>query len=175
MRPVVRDEKTDVRSIVSHNTIVEQGKSLIERILFIWENKRTDSWKWKCVDSHLSHQCILMLLILLITRVGPTSYEAFISKYYSNTSAFQLRDMTIKYPSHCSRYHPLSVTQNILTYDDVNHICIYLFSVWQWPLSLTWFSISPSAAYMRQWIGSALVQIMATGAKPFPKPVLWYC
>ena len=37
---------------------------------------------------------------------------------------------------------------------------------------------SPSAAYMRQWIGSALVQIMACrlfGAKPSSKPVLGYC
>ena len=38
--------------------------------------------------------------------------------------------------------------------------------------------ISPSAAYMRQWIGSALVQIMAcrlVGAKPLSKPILGYC
>ena len=36
----------------------------------------------------------------------------------------------------------------------------------------------PSAAYMRQWIGSALVQVMASrllGAKPLSKPVLGYC
>ena len=35
-----------------------------------------------------------------------------------------------------------------------------------------------SAAYMRQWIGSALVQIMACrlfGAKPLSKPMLGYC
>ena len=38
-------------------------------------------------------------------------------------------------------------------------------------------SSSPSAAYMRQWIGSALVQIMAChlfGAKPLSKPMLGY-
>ena len=39
-------------------------------------------------------------------------------------------------------------------------------------------SYPPSAAYMRQWIGSALVQIMACrlfGAKPLSKPTLGYC
>ena len=38
---------------------------------------------------------------------------------------------------------------------------------------------SPSAAYMRQWFGSALVQVMACrlfGAKPLLlEPVLTYC
>ena len=41
------------------------------------------------------------------------------------------------------------------------------------------FNLSPlSAAYMGQWIRSALVQIMACrlfGAKPFSKPMLEYC
>ena len=39
-------------------------------------------------------------------------------------------------------------------------------------------SFPPSAAYMRHWIGSALVQIMACrlfGAKPLSKPMLGYC
>ena len=39
-------------------------------------------------------------------------------------------------------------------------------------------SSPPSAAYLRQWIGSALVQIMAChlfGAKPLSKPLLGYC
>ena len=42
-----------------------------------------------------------------------------------------------------------------------------------------WINPSPpSAAYMRQWIGSTLVQIMASGlygTKPLSKPVLGYC
>ena len=36
----------------------------------------------------------------------------------------------------------------------------------------------PSAAYMRRWIGSALVQVMACrlfGAKPLSKPMQGYC
>ena len=36
----------------------------------------------------------------------------------------------------------------------------------------------PSAAYMRQWIRSALFQVMARrlfGAKPLPEPMLAYC
>ena len=39
-------------------------------------------------------------------------------------------------------------------------------------------SSQPSAAYMRQWIGSALIQIMACrllGAKPLAKPTLGNC
>ena len=39
-------------------------------------------------------------------------------------------------------------------------------------------SSPPSATYMRQWIGSALVQIMACrlfGAKPLSKPILGFC
>ena len=39
-------------------------------------------------------------------------------------------------------------------------------------------SSSPSATYMRQWIGSTLVQIMAfrfVGAKPISEPMLEYC
>ena len=42
------------------------------------------------------------------------------------------------------------------------------------PLNLS----PPSAAYIRQWIGSALVQIMACrlfGTKPLSKPMLGYC
>ena len=38
--------------------------------------------------------------------------------------------------------------------------------------------IPPSAAYMRQWTLSALVQVMAChllGAKPLPEPILTYC
>ena len=39
-------------------------------------------------------------------------------------------------------------------------------------------SYPPSAAYMHQWTGSALVQVMACrlfGAKPLPEPMLTYC
>ena len=46
---------------------------------------------------------------------------------------------------------------------------------------LTYFGyqlISPSVVYMRQWIGSALFQVMAwrrKGDKPLPAPMLIYC
>ena len=39
-------------------------------------------------------------------------------------------------------------------------------------------SSPPSTTYMRQWTGSALVQVMACrlfGAKPLPEPMLIYC
>ena len=45
--------------------------------------------------------------------------------------------------------------------------------------SSLWFNSSPpSAAYMRQWVGSALIQIMACrlfGARPLSKQMLGYC
>ena len=48
---------------------------------------------------------------------------------------------------------------------------------------IQWFIIIfnsslPSAVYMRQWIGSAFVQIIACRqlvANPLSKPTLWYC
>ena len=39
-------------------------------------------------------------------------------------------------------------------------------------------SSSPIATYMRQWTGSALIQVMACrlfGAKPLPEPMQSYC
>ena len=45
-------------------------------------------------------------------------------------------------------------------------------------LNLNTQSYPPSAAYMCQWIGSSLVQVMACrllGAKPLPEPMLPYC
>ena len=48
-----------------------------------------------------------------------------------------------------------------------------------WTWNLTAINLSPpSAAYMRQWIVTALVQMMACrlfGAKPSSKPMLGYC
>ena len=49
--------------------------------------------------------------------------------------------------------------------------------IWQ-SIKLTINSSPPSAAYMRQWAGSALVQVMACrvlDAKPLPEPMLTYC
>ena len=64
---------------------------------------------------------------------------------------------------------------------------VWLMMGRHWFRSMTWcrtddkplFSSSlPCAAYMRQWIGSAWVQIMACrlfGTKPLAKPMLDYC
>ena len=51
---------------------------------------------------------------------------------------------------------------------------------WVWSMARSTYvnSSPPSSAYMRQWIRSALVQIMACrlfGDKPLSKPVLGYC
>ena len=53
--------------------------------------------------------------------------------------------------------------------------CLNYFELIQLPLII---SSHPSATYMRQWIGSALIQVMACrlfGAKPLPEPMLAYC
>ena len=50
------------------------------------------------------------------------------------------------------------------------------FEVTQWNIPVN--SFPSSVAYMCQWTGSALVQIMAChlfGAKPLPDPILTYC
>ena len=48
-----------------------------------------------------------------------------------------------------------------------------------WPACTGVNASPPSATYMRQWIGSALVQIIMAcrlfGAKPLSKPMLVYC
>ena len=56
--------------------------------------------------------------------------------------------------------------------------CARLLSYIDMTFTLTINSSPPSAAFMHQWIGSALVQIMACrlfGAKPVSKPMLCYC
>ena len=48
-------------------------------------------------------------------------------------------------------------------------VCVFIIVINSYP---------PSAAYIRQWTGSALVQVMACrlfGAKPLPEPMLAYC
>ena len=56
-----------------------------------------------------------------------------------------------------------------------------MWGVWSWInilMSMIIDSYFPSAAYMRQWFGSALAQIMTCrlfGAKPLPEPKLVYC
>ena len=59
--------------------------------------------------------------------------------------------------------------RNISAHVDTQ-ICCYISGVFN--------LIPPTAAYMRQWIGSALVQIMACrlfGAKPLSETMLGYC
>ena len=64
----------------------------------------------------------------------------------------------------------------------VNRVCVYIYVyiyIYIYTHSNTVKThLPPSAAYMRQWIGSALVQIMACrlfGAKPLSESVLTYC
>ena len=56
---------------------------------------------------------------------------------------------------------------------------IYIFyNFWAIPRGRPFNSSPPSAAYMRRWTGSALVEVMACrrfGAKPLLEPMLAYC
>ena len=71
------------------------------------------------------------------------------------------------------------------TQRNFNKTEVYFMAVHLWISPAKWQpfcsdpsnSSPPSAAYMRRWIGSALVQIMACrlfGAKPLSKPMLGY-
>ena len=66
--------------------------------------------------------------------------------------------------------------QAIIVYNEFD---IYIFKITTTSLRGQWVkSFPPSAEYMHQKIGSALVQIMAChlfGAKPSPEPMLLYC
>ena len=58
------------------------------------------------------------------------------------------------------------------------HIFVHTMEVCNKPIIIIINSSPPSAAYMRPWTSSALVQIMAcrlSGAKPLPEPMLPYC
>ena len=65
--------------------------------------------------------------------------------------------------------HKWPVTWKMFPFDDVIMIALDVSQINSSP---------PSAAYMRRWIGSGLVQVMACrlfGAKPLPQPMFAYC
>ena len=75
-------------------------------------------------------------------------------------------------------------TKKSCTWTKQFFVTVFFLLIWResinpWCNNLNVFNSSPpSAAYMPQWIGSALVQIMAYrlfGAKPFSKPMMDYC
>ena len=72
---------------------------------------------------------------------------------------------------------PFYFTYFLKSYTYTEHIYICLITLYENEINPHYPLISPSAAYMRHWIRSVLVQIMAcrlVGAKPLPKPVLGY-
>ena len=92
--------------------------------------------------------------------------------------------------SHYDNLHYLFNLYEVGSIYDVKQFWYLLWFVVKYPwLFFAWMSTHigrqivfnscpPTAAYMRQCIGSALVQILACrlfGAKPLPKPVLGYC
>ena len=77
-------------------------------------------------------------------------------------------------------WSPLSPPERLMTQCQTSGKVIYIhIYVCQLDHQKQIFNSSPpSDAYMRQWIGSVLVQIMAWrlfGAKPFSEPMLGYC
>ena len=74
----------------------------------------------------------------------------------------------IRFLIHCNTIQAIAATLKIR---------IFFFSNGTRPFE-QFNSYPPSAAYMRQWIGSVLIYIMACrlfGAKPLSKPVLGHC
>ena len=109
-----------------------------------------------------------------------SQYSLFSPKYWKQTLKTQL--LSLKY----SNDTPIESLSNWLEW--LFWKWFYKFIVW-----IIWCfcqcnvlsnnhcstnSSPPSAAYMRQWVGSSLVQVMASrlfGAKPLPEPMLAYC
>ena len=81
-------------------------------------------------------------------------------------------------------YHSLALRHR---YHGCYHVCTCVWVGIYWVRHILalllcdagWVNSSPpSAAYMRQWTGSALVRVIACrlfGAKPLPEPMLTYC
>ena len=122
---------------------------------------------------------------------------AFWTKYHG-------RKIEISYQQHFWRYHAIisiniSTTVTIVIF--VVRFVIIMAIIFaslpslnycqdisvnsKWPLNLAkWRTVAlehdypPSAAYMRQWTGSSLIQVIACrmfGAKSLPEPILVYC
>ena len=73
-------------------------------------------------------------------------------------------------------YNDLSRNTNIFLHENEFQNGCAMFTILVQPHCVN--SSPPSATNMRQWIGSALVQMMAWclfGAKPLSKPMLGYC
>ena len=83
-----------------------------------------------------------------------------------------INDLSIMTENHFSRNDTASVTLESRL--EQRHFENFTYVEEVGPLNWS----PPSAASMRQWTGSALVQVMACrlfGAKPFPEPMLAYC
>ena len=105
--------------------------------------------------------------------------------YVSNTT--QSTGYILDFPSYlnadeCPRIKIAIGNGLVLKGNNLLHLSMLTHSCHQGPVGLDYFtrfnSSPPSAAYMRRWTGSTLVQIMAcrlVGAKPLPKPMLEYC
>ena len=98
---------------------------------------------------------------LLASWVVRTRYQICrTNKFFSST----MRDLNYTFTMSSLRNE-----RNVKSYFDIS---------WNKLSTARVNSSSLSAAYMRQWLGSALVQIMACrlfGAKPLPKPMLGFC
>ena len=117
----------------------------------------------------------------------------FVGSWFRNIDNRWLKISWLTCPSFHSVAQPLlseiiiSSLYNELNYDIVDHLLntqnrCSIAHLWRWYMGclyeLKLNSFTPGAAYMRQWIGSALVQIMACcpfGTKPLSKSMLGYC
>ena len=129
----------------------------------------------------------LILLIVLIENIhrmknGPV-IQMLISCFHCTTRSDMIHhnNKACYSGGHYSDYYPGALSfksSHCSSYEDWAPVGIWRRPIFRC-LIFEWVNSSPlSAMYMRQWIRSALVQIMACrlfGAKPLSKPMLGYC
>ena len=151
-----------------------------------WKHLKMLSAKWRpfCLGDELTHWgpvthiCIGKLIsiglddglspdrrqAIIWTNAGLLSIGPFWTYFSENLikiQQFSLKIMHVKMSS--VKWRPSCLVLNVLSRQQQNY-CVQVSS-------------PPSGAYMRQWTGSALVQVMAcclVGAKPLPEPMLVY-
>ena len=113
-----------------------------------------------------------------------------ISPCYPSTSLFCVPGLIIFFQYHVENFFHYYFKVSIICDEYIrywnNGMCLSnqvngSTRIWAKKAPGTWIRVNsspPSAAYMRQWTGSALAQIMACrlfGTKPLSKPMLAYC
>ena len=147
--------------------------------LSIFQQISCSGWRWT-------------FLVLTVNLCKATKWEQVVTSIYHRITillVYTYIPQNARYQNHNKLYFHF-LTNSAFMVDTlpqgnqgrVNRVCSILGLLLVEPrygISCHSFNSSPpSAAYMRQWIGSTLVQIMVCrlfGAKPLSKPILSYC